>query len=244
MTLIYIILATLIISTLSFVGILLLTINPKLLQKSIFYLVGLSTGTLLGGAFFHLIPESLETSSFNNVAILVLSSFAVFFLIEKVLHWHHSHDEEEKVKPIGYLNLIGDGIHNFIDGLIIAAAFTADVRLGVVSSVALVFHEIPQELGDFGVLTFSGMRKNKALMWNFLVALTSVVGGVLGFFLLEKSQTLVNSLLPLAAGSFLYISASDLIPELKQETNLKKSLISFVLFLIGLILMFFLASHI
>ncbi len=140
------------------------------------------------------------------------------------------------------MNLLGDAIHNFIDGLIVAAAFSVNVKFGIITSFALASHEIPQELGDFGVLTYSGFSKKKALLFNFLSALTAVLGGIVGFIFVGTSDQIVNFLLPIAAGSFLYISASDLIPELKEEKDPKKSFISFVLFIAGLALMAFLAG--
>ncbi len=242
MVLVYILASTFLISALSVFAALVLAYNPQLLKKVVFHLVGLSTGTLLGGAFFHLLPEALETQSFDSVSVVVLGAFALFFLIEKLLHWHHCHDGDCTVHAFGYMNLIGDAIHNFVDGLIIAGAFMVDIRLGVVSSFALVFHEIPQELGDFGILTYAGFTKKKAILYNLGVAVTSVAGGLVGYLFFGAVPLLVGLLLPFAAGSFLYVSASDLIPELKRETSFKKSLISFCLFIAGIILMYVLAN--
>lgn len=243
MTLLLIIVSTLIISSISVISSLFLACKPKLLSKLVYYLVGLSTGTLLGGAFFHLIPESLETQSFENVSIFLLLSFAGFYLIERILHWHHCHDDKCSERDLGYMNLIGDGIHNFIDGLIIAAAFLVDIKLGIVSSFALIFHEIPQELSDFGVLIYSGFTRKKAIIYNLLAAMTSVLGGIIGYIFFDKLPSVISVLLPLAAGSFIYISTSDLIPELKRENNKARSLLSFILFLLGILMMYLFSKN-
>lgn len=242
MVLVYITATTIILSTVSLIGAVLLSANKVVLNKIVFLLVGLSTGTLLGTTFFHLLPESLENMEPMQVFSIVLVSFSVFFLLEKFLYWHHCHDGLCDKHGLGYINLIGDSIHNFADGLIIAAAFMIDIRLGIISSLALAFHEIPQELGDFGILTYAGFERKRALLFNFLAAATSIVGGVLGYFFLSHIPTILQYLLPIAAGSFLYISSSDLIPELIKETNIKRSMASFALFIAGLILMYFLAG--
>ena len=234
----YIIIASFLISSGSLVGILFLAVKKKLTEKILLFLVSLSAGTLMGGAFLHLMPEASEQLSSTVLFSLVLASFILFFLIEKILHWRHCHKEVCPVHTFGYMNLIGDSIHNFIDGLIIAATFLIDVRLGVAVSVAIAFHEIPQEIGDFGVLLYAGFKKTKALILNFSVALTTVAGGISGYFLSFNLGDLTIYLLPLAAGGFLYISTSDLIPEIRKEENLKKSLLSFVCFLVGILIMY------
>ena len=144
------------------------------------------------------------------------------------------------VHSFGYMNLVGDSIHNFIDGLIIAATYMTDVRLGLITSLAVLLHEVPQEIGDFGVLLYAGFEKKKALAANFLVALTVVAGGIIGFLLSFMTESLVNYLLPIAAGGFIYISASDLMPEIRKEESLNKSIISFGIFILGILLMYLL----
>jgi len=163
-------------------------------------------------------------------------------LIEKVFHWRHCHEPECPVHTFGYMNLVGDSIHNFIDGLIIAAAFLTDIPLGISTTIAIAMHEIPQEMGDFGVLIYSGFEKNKALLLNFLVALTVILGAVLGYFLAAGVGPLKMYLLAFAAGGFLYISASDLIPEIRKEQSIRKSLISFGYFILGIGLMYWLKN--
>lgn len=240
-TLLYILLATFFISALSLVGVVFLARKEKLLDKILLYLIGLSTGTLLGGAFIHLLPESIEFIGADRALFVTLVSFVAFFLLEKLLHWRHCHEKECPEHAFGYINLAGDAVHNFIDGLLIADAFVADPSLGFITTIALVFHELPQELGDFAVLVYSGIPIKRAVLLNFLVALTSVLGGVIGFFLTSSIDWSVPYLLPIAAGGFIYISTSDLIPELRSDTNRKRSIVTFLLFVLGLVIMYLLA---
>ena len=136
------------------------------------------------------------------------------------------------------MNLFGDAVHNFIDGLIIAASFLIDIKLGITTTFAVALHEIPQEIGDFGVLRHAGFSKLKALTYNLLTALTAVLGGILGYFLQSSTELVTLFLLPFAAGGFLYISASDLIPEIRKELNAKKSLLNLMVFLAGILIMY------
>jgi len=237
--LIWIIISTFLISLISFMGILTLLLKKKLFEKILLSLVALSAGALMGGAFLHLIPESIEKFSNNiNIFVYVLLGFILFFIIEKVLHWRHCHKINCKIHTFAYMNLLGEAVHNFIDGLIIAASFVLNVHLGITTSIAVALHEIPQEFGDFGVLIYGGFSKFKALSLNFLVALTAIFGGIFGYFLSNNIEISIMFLLPFAAGGFIYIAASDLIPELKKEKNLKNSLITFSVFLIGILLMY------
>ncbi len=233
-----IVIACLLISSGALVGVFSLALAKESVKKILLFLVGLSAGTLMGGAFLHLLPEALEGMQINNVFGILLLAFIIFFCIEKFFHWRHCHDEECNVHSFGPMNLVGDSIHNFIDGLIIAATFLADVRLGIATSLAIAVHEIPQEIGDFGVLIYAGYQRRKALAMNFLVALTVVLGGIAGFFLSSSIDNLTSYLLPFAAGGFLYISTSDLIPEIRGEKNIKKSIFSFIFFLIGILIMY------
>ncbi len=158
-TLLQIIIATFIASAISLLGVLTLHIKDKLLDKILILLVSLSAGTLLGGAFLHLIPESIEYFSTNNVFLYILVGFILFFIIEKVLHWHHCHKGHCNTHTFAKMNLIGDTAHNFLDGLIIAASFVADTNLGIITTLAVILHEVPQELGDYGVLVYGGYSK-------------------------------------------------------------------------------------
>lgn len=238
--LLIIVLANLITSLGSLVGIFTLSIKEEKLDEILLFLISLSAGVLIGGAFLHLLPEAAEKISGAQLFELVLFSFVTFFLVEKLLHWRHCHEGKCDVHTFGYMNLVGDGVHNFIDGLIIASTFLVSLRLGMISTLAVALHEIPQEIGDFGVLIYAGFEKKKALMANFLVALTAILGGIIGYFLSFKIENFVAYLLPFAAGGFIYIAASDLMPEIREEKNLKKSLISFGVFLLGILIMFLL----
>ncbi len=237
--LLYILVATFIISLGGLIGVVTLAIDEKKLVKTLLLLISLSAGALMGGAFLHLLPEASENLNSKNLYSIVLASFILFFLIEKLLHWRHCHKGGKcDIHTFGYMNLIGDSIHNFIDGLIIAGAFMTDVNLGIATTLAVALHEIPQEIGDFGVLLYSGFSKKKAITSNFLVALASVFGGIVGFYLSTFLQDFSAYLLPFAAGGFIYISASDLMPEIRKEQSLKKSAISFGFFSVGILIMY------
>lgn len=241
-TFIYLFLSSLFISLGALAGAVTLLLNHKKLQSMLLTLVSLSAGTLMGGAFLHLLPEAVEVVEPTQVFTLTLASFIGFFLIERVLHWHHCHKDDCDVHSIGYMNLIGDGVHNFLDGLILAAAFSVDVSLGLATALAIALHEIPQEISDFGVLLHAGWKAKQALIVNFLVALTTVLGAIIGFYWLDNVEQLSGMLMPIAAGGFLYIAAADLMPELRQEKNRKHSLLHLVVFILGVALMYVLAQ--
>jgi len=233
----YIILATIVVSLLSFIGIITLSLKDQKLNKILLFLIGLSAGTLMGGAFLHLLPEAVEGNPGLEVFILVLVGFITFFIIEKVLHWRHCHKGECEVHTFTYMNLIGDSIHNFIDGLIIAASFITSIPLGITTTIAISTHEIPQEIGDFGVLIYGGFSKKKALLLNFLIALTAVLGGLIGYLISNLIENMVLYILPFAAGGFIYIAATDLIPEIKKELNMKKYMATLLVFILGILIM-------
>jgi zinc and cadmium transporter len=237
-TLTWIMISTFFISLISFIGVLTLALKKKFLDKILLFLVSLSAGALMGGAFLHLLPESVELREGLDVFVFVLVGFVLFFFIEKVLHWRHCHKGECEVHSFTYMNLIGDSIHNFIDGLIMATSFVVSIPLGMTTTMAIALHEIPQEIGDFGVLIYGGFSKKKALVLNFLVALTAVLGGLIGFFISNMVEDVKIFILPFAAGGFLYIAASDLIPEIRKEISLKKSMICFGIFILGIFIMY------
>jgi len=232
--LVLILIATFIVSLISLIGIFFLSLKEKLLSKLSLILVSFASGTLLGGAFLHLIPESLVTFN-ENVFVAILLGIIVFFLLEKFL-WRHCHERECPVHTFAYLNLFGDGIHNFIDGLIIAASFITSVPLGVTTTLAVVSHEIPQEIGDFGILVYGGFSKTRALFYNFLSALIAVVAAVFTYFFFSYLPDM-GYLLAFAAGGFIYIATSDLIPELHKETKTFSSVVQFALLVVGILLM-------
>lgn len=224
------------ISFIAFVGVFSLMVKDEILDKILMCLVGFAAGALLGGAFLHLIPETVEKSTSINVFLALSFGFFLFFVLEKLI-WRHCHNGKCTVHPFAYLNLVGDGVHNFIDGLVIAASFLNSIQLGIITSLAVAFHEIPQEMGDFGVLIYGGFKKSRALMLNFCIALTAIGGGVAGYFLSSHVLESKVFILPFTAGGFIYIAASDLVPELHKEINPKRSLISFFFLLLGFIFM-------
>jgi len=215
-----------------------LAFREDFLKKIINFLVSLSIGVLLGVAFLDLIPESVEKSGGEKAFIYILIGFFLFFFIEKILHWRHCHEEHCPVHAFAYMNLIGDAVHNFTDGLIIGASFVVDFRLGIATTFAVALHEIPQEIGDLGVLIYAGFKRSKALFFNFITALTAVAGGVLGFYISSFTDNFTQFLLPFAAGGFIYIAASDLIPESKKERNIKKSVLNFIVAAFGVLLIY------
>lgn len=239
-TLLSIILATFLVSLLSFAGVFTLSMKENLLDKIIFYLVALSVGGLMGGAFIHLLPEAIESYKGENALLIALVGFFIFFIIEKTIHWRHCHKGHCEKHTFAHMNLIGDSIHNFLDGLIIAASFIVSPAIGITSTIAIAMHEIPQELGDFGVLIYSGMTRKKALILNFITALTAVIGGIFGFYLSSNIDSISPILLLLASGGFIYIAATDLIPEIRKETNTKKSIINFLIIILGIFIMYLL----
>lgn len=237
-TLIYIIAATFFISIASLVGIFTISIKEKVLARFLLFFISLSAGALMGAAFLHLLPEASENVASEHMYLIVLSSFVFFFLVEKVLHWRHCHKRNCEAHTFGYMNLFGDAVHNFIDGLVISSAFLVNIQLGIATSFAIALHEIPQEIGDFGVLLYSGFTRKKALISNFMVAATSMLGGLFGYFLSFQVQNVASFLIPFAAGGFIYIAASDLMPEIRKEKDLKKSMISFGIFFLGIVIMY------
>ncbi len=237
MTLLQIILATTLVSSISLIAAWFISALPGKHKNITFWLVSLSAGTLMGGAFWHLLPEAIESVGVMPTMTTTLGSFVAFYIIEKVLHWQHCHNPSHE-HSFGYLNVVGDAIHNFLDGVSIAAAFVINPLLGINTAFAIALHELPQELGDIGTLMHAGFSRKKALLANFGVALTAVVGGVVGYGLTMYVQAIVPYLLPVAAGSFLYIASSDLIPELRQERDPMRSFWALAWFVLGLVIMY------
>lgn len=227
--------ASILVSLLSLVGVLFLSLKEKILNQILLYLVAFSAGSLLGAAFLHLLPEAIESQK-QNFGIAILAGFILFFIIEKFLHWHHCHKNQNchHIKTLSYMNLVGDAVHNFIDGLLIAASFSVSFNLGFITTINLIFHEIPQEIGDFGVLIHGGFKKSKALLFNLISASTALLGTIIGLLISSKNETISAFLIPLAAGGFIYIAATDLIPELKES---QKPIPIFFSFLAGILLM-------
>ena len=236
-----IILSVLIVSLLSLIGILFIFLKRNILDKLLIFLVSLSVGSLLGGAFLHLIPEIVNNTGFTlTVSFLVLGGIILFFVIENFIHWRHCHIPTSKEHPhhLGAMNLIGDGFHNLLDGLIISASYFVSIPVGIATTLAVVIHEIPQEIGDFGVLLYTGYSKRKALFFNFLSALAAMVGAIIGIIFAEKSSVFSYIVMPIAVGGFLYIAGSDLIPEIHKQQEKRFSLRNLAGIILGILIMY------
>lgn len=236
----YPILSVIIVSLISLIGILYFFIEKNKLYRSLIYLVSFSAGALLGDAFLHLIPEAYENSSNKHlISIYILLGILLFFILEKTIHWRHCHEEpcETHPHPFSYIILVGDTVHNFIDGLIIGASYLVSIQIGIATTIAVVFHEIPQEIGDFSSLIYGGFSRMRALMYNFISALFAVLGAFIVLFFGENSGNLVNFLIPFAAGGFIYIASSDLIPELHKSVEIEKSIRQIIMFILGIAIM-------
>lgn len=237
MVLIWILSATVLVSIISLVGIFTFGVKSNVFDKILILLVGFAAGGLMGGAFLHLLPEAINSGGADTAFIYALIGFAAFFLLERYLYWRHCHDGVCDVHTFTYLNLIGDAAHNFIDGLIIAASFMTDIRLGIITTLAVIFHEIPQEIGDFSVLVYGGFSKKKALFFNFLCALMAILGALIGYFLSAVTMKISVFFIAFTAGGFIYIAASDLIPELHKQKDTGRANLAFLTFALGLIFM-------
>ena len=226
--------ALVVVSAISLVGVVVLAVSSRQLERALIVLIPFAAGALLGDALIHILPTVVEErAGFElTTSLSILAGIVAFFVLEKILHWHHAHfPSEEVIHPVATTNLIGDGLHNFIDGAIIAAAFLASPKLGIATAIAVALHEIPQELGDFGILVHAGMKPRKALLMNVASAFTAVAGGILTLSFVSIGDVQMW-LLPFTAGAFMYIAATDLLPELHKEPEPGKSGVQ-VLALIG-----------
>ncbi|MEM5815301.1 MAG: ZIP family metal transporter [Candidatus Aenigmatarchaeota archaeon] len=235
--LIWVIFSTVIVSFLGLIGVFSLMLNDKLLRKIIFPLVAFSAGVLLAAGLYHLFLESLEKMESKKAIVFLLMGFVLFFFLEKVISWHHCHEIKCKIHSFSYLLLVGDFLHNFIDGLTIAASFMINFNLGFFVVLAIIMHEIPQELGSFATLLYSGFSKKKALILKFLAQTSAIIGGFYGWFGFPREHIVL--ILPFAAGGFLYISASDLIPRLNQNVK-EKNFMTTLFFIVGILFILFL----
>jgi len=227
--------ASIVVSLISLIGIFSLLFKEKRLNEILIPLIGFSAGGLIGGAFLHLLPEALEQTESQAVFSYLILGFISFFILEKYLHWRHCHNGICAIHTFTYLNLIGDGVHNFTDGLVMGASFLVSINFGLITTLMIILHEIPQEIGDFVVLVYGGFTKLKALYFNFLIALTCVLGAIAGYFISVNVKDFSVFLLPFTAGGFIYIGACDLVPELHKQSDLKKSASSMFAFLCGII---------
>lgn len=229
-----------IVSLISLIGLFSIPINEKRLKDILIYFISFSAGALLGDTFIHLLPEAVYDNGLTlPISLYILSGIGASFLMEKIICWRHCHLPITKthIHRFAYMSIVGDAIHNFIDGMIIGAAYLVNIPVGIATTVAIILHEIPQEVGDFAILIHGGFTKKKALVFNFLIALTAVLGTVITLVLGTYLKNIEIFLVPFAAGTFIYIASSDLIPELHKETETKKNLIQFIAFVFGIIIM-------
>lgn len=245
----YALAAVTIVSLVSLIGVFALSLSEKLLDAVLFYLVSFASGAILGAAFFDLILETVELVEVETATTYIILGFIFFYLLERSIYWYHGHghfhnrnrveisktDERAGVKGFTYLNLLGDGAHNLIDGMVIGASFLVSVPVGLAATLAVIFHELPQEIGDFAILVYGGLKRITALALNFLTALAAVLGVAI-VYLIFASNEFIGFLLGFAGGGFTYISAAELIPELRVEKGLIKSMVQFLIFLLALLI--------
>lgn len=231
--------SVILVSLMAIIGIVTLSIKADKLKRVLIYMVSFSAGALLGDAFIHLLPELAEEGLTLNYSLTIIFGVLLFFSLEKIVHWRHCHMPITKthIHSFAYMNLLGDSLHNFIDGLIIAGSYLISIPAGIATTIAVTFHEIPQEMGDFGVLVHGGFTKGRAILLNFITALTAVLGVIFALVLNNFIGDIEGYLIALAIGGFLYISGSDLIPELHKETKISISLIQILTFILGVLVM-------
>ena len=250
MTFFYALLAALVVGLISFVGLIALSLRVERLRKVSFIFVALAVGALLGETFIHIIPEIFSTNDTGIdglvSSLLIILGILIFFMLERFLHWHHhGHDETEhekhpadNVRALGKMVLVSDSLHNFLDGIVLGVAFLVSVEVGIATTIAIIFHEIPQEIGDFGVLLHAGYSKTQALFYNFLSALTSIVGVSLVFVFGQYIDNFSAYTLPVAAGMFLYLATSDLVPELAKEKGFLAVTLEVLAMTVGVVAMY------
>lgn len=231
----YTLASVILVSVISLIGIFALGIRQDRLQRVLFYLVSFSAGALLGDAFIHLLPEIMTGESGLKNSLYVLAGIMLFFVLERFLMWHHSHgSHKEEIHSVVYLTIVGDALHNFLDGVAIAASFLVSVPVGIATATAVIFHEIPQEIGQFAVLVHGGWSRRKALLYNFFSALTAILGAILVLLFAQGLAGAPAPLLALGAASFIYIAMSDLIPELQREPQIRRSLLQLAFMVAGI----------
>ena len=237
---IYTILSAFVVSLIALVGIVLVPIKFDRLKKILIYFVSFSAGALLGGAFFHLLPEVVENVGFTFiVSSLVISGIVLFFILEKIVHWHHNlmPFEKEHAHPLAIMSLVGGAFHNLLDGLIIGASFLVSIPVGIAITTAIALHKIPKEMGWFGVLVHGGFTKTKALTYNYLSSTFTIIGAVIALLVGSYIENIQFLIIPIAVGGFIYLAGSNLIPELHKEHGLKNSILQIIAMLFGILVM-------
>ena len=218
--------SVIVVSLVSVVGLALIGMRPERLQRVVFMTVSLAVGAMFGGVFIHLLPRAFAANGGTAAtSMLSIGGILMFFLLEKVLLWRHEHVPHygECIHPVGYVSLVADGLHNFIDGVLIGTSYLVSLPVGLATTTAVVLHEVPQEIGDFGVLMYAGFSRSRALLLNLCSASCAIVGAVITLLLGSHLAGLPSMILPVAAGGFIYVAGSDLVPELQKERNISKS---------------------
>lgn len=240
-TYIYAVISVVIVSLISLIGAFTLSIKEAFLKKILIYFVSFSAGAIFGDVFIHIIPEIVKEAGFTlQISFSFLLGIILSFLLEKIICWNHSHHVEQSKHSIhrfSYMILIGDAVHNFIDGLAIGASFLASIPLGIATTIAVILHEIPHEIGDFGSLIHGGFSKQKALYYNFLSGLTAILGTIVALFLHSYLVNINPYLMGFACANLIYIAGSDLIPELHKTPDIKKDIIQTIIFLFGVLIL-------
>ncbi len=244
--------SVILVSLVSLVGVVMLSLRESTLRQLLFLFVGLATGALFGDALIHLIPEALRGGGGEaETGMLIMSGILLFFILEKIFLWRHRHVEDAEClesmeihdhspKSLAPLVLVADFIHNLLDGVIIGASFLVSIPVGFSTTVAVILHEIPQEIGDFGLLIHAGWSRGKALLWNFLSALSAVIGVTVALSFGGEVEGFIPVASALTAGAFLYIAGSDLVPELHRTSSPVRSALQVVSILTGFALMYLL----
>ncbi|MFC1768627.1 ZIP family metal transporter [Nanoarchaeota archaeon] len=235
----YVLVSVIIVSLISVVFAVPFLLKKKISSKILLFLLSMSVGVLLSTVFMDFLPEVVEHGYEFDIALYILLGFIVMFLLEKFVHFKHSekcsredgHGHAYNLAPV---NLVGDAVHNFLDGLVIAGAYAINITLGITATISVIFHEIPQEIADFGVLLYSGLSKKKALLFNFLSAITAIVGAVVGIILIDKMHGFSDFIIPFAAGNFIYIAASNLVPQLHRHCKLRDTIIHVFAIVLGI----------
>jgi len=235
---IWTIVSVILISLISLVGVFTISLKKERLKRILLFMVSFAVGGLFGDAFIHLLPESFEKLGINlSTSLYIILGIFIFFILEKFIRWRHCHipTSKEHIHPVAVLNLVGDGVHNLLDGMIVGASFMVSIPIGIATTLAVILHEIPQEMGDFGILVYTGMPVKKALFFNFMTALAAIVGAIIALTVESYIKGFSVYLLPVTAGGFLYIAGSDLIPELHKEdhVNISSSLLQLVAIMLG-----------
>jgi zinc and cadmium transporter len=235
----YTLVSVALVSLISLIGIVTLSLRGARLERILLFLVAFAVGALFGDVFIHLLPESFGKVGANLViSLLVIMGFLIFFVLEKFLRWRHlGSARTSPFQPVVTMNIVGDGVHNLIDGMLIAASYMVSIPIGISTTIAILLHEIPQEIGDFGILVNGGLPVKRALLFNLLAALVAFVGATATILIGEQVKNYAAYLLPVTAGGFIYIAGPDLIPELQQEVKLSSSIWQFAALLFGVAIM-------